>query len=204
MDEKRTVRDGYDAIADDYAAQRTLDGRGTDLVRAFAADLPEGRVLDAGCGGGVPASAVLAERHDVVGMDLSAEQLGHLRENVPAAAPVAGDLTDLPFSAGAFDGLASLFAVIHVPRERHGDVFAEFNRVLRPGGEALVVVGSDAWEGRNPDWLDTGTEMFWSFYGPERNRDLLRDAGFTVEREELVNDELGGDFLFVRVTAEGE
>lgn len=199
MDRKRTVKDGYDAIAAEYAEERSMAGRGTELVRQFAGDLHGGsRVLDAGCGSGVPATRVLARDHEVVGLDLSGEQLRLLEGNVPAARPVEGDLTRLPFDADAFDGLVSYFAVIHVPREEHADVFAEFERVLRPGGELLVVVGSEAWEGHNPDWLDTGTGMAWSFYGADRNRELLRDAGFELAWDELVGDELGGDFLFVR------
>lgn len=201
MKDLHTVRDGYDDVADAYADHRSLDGPGTDLVRRFGRDLPAGaRVLDAGCGGGLPAGRVLAERHEVVGLDLSTAQLTRLRRNVPDAEPVQGEFSRLPFVTNAFEGLVSLFAVIHVPRERHAAVFEEFHRVLRPGGEALLVVGNEAWEGRNPDWLDTGTEMVWSFHGLETNRELLCDVGFTVDVQPVESDELGDAFRYVRVS----
>jgi SAM-dependent methyltransferase len=200
--ELRTVRDGYDDLADAYADHRTLDGPGTDLVRRFARDQPvESLVLDAGCGGGLPAGRLLDEHHEVVGLDVSTAQLTRLRENVPGAVPVQGEFTGLPFADGAFDALVSLFAVIHVPRERHAEVFAAFHRVLDSDGEALLVVGNDAWEGRNPDWLDTGTEMFWSFYGLETNCELLRDAGFAVEVQPVESEALGDGFRYVRARA---
>lgn len=202
MDPKRTVRDGYDAIAADYAEARTDGGRGASLAAGLANDLaPGARVLDAGCGSGGPATVELDADHEVVGLDISGGQLEHLERGLPAVAPAQGDMTHLPFADGAFDGLVSSHAVIHIPRDQHASVFSEFRRVLRPDGEALAVVGSEPWEGRNPDWLDTGEEMFWSFYGAERNLELLRAAGFSVERTELVDDELGGEFLFVRVVA---
>lgn len=202
MDPKRTVRDGYDAIAADYADARTVGGRGAELAASLANALPEGAlVLDAGCGSGGPATVELDFEHDVVGLDASRGQVDHLRRHLPGVRPVLGDLTDLPFPDGAFDALVSTYAVIHVPRERHGDVLREFHRVLRPGGDALVVLGTEAWEGRNPDWLDTGVEMFWSFHDAERSLELVVDAGFDLRLAETVNDELGGDFLFVRASA---
>lgn len=206
MDDRRAVREGYDDLADAYLAQRDEGGRERELAAGFAADLPDGaRVLDAGCGGGRPATAALAAAgHDVVGLDASGAMLRRARERVPAAGFLGGDLSRLPFDAGAFDGLLSYHAVIHVPREAHGRVFAEFARVLRPGGLLLVTVGTEPWEGTNPDWLDSGAAMRWSFHGRETNLRLLGEAGFAVESETVVGDELGGgEWLFVRARLEG-
>lgn len=197
-----TVRDGYDDVADAYAEHRSQEGAGTDLVRSFAGDLPDGaRVLDAGCGGGLPATDLLSERHDVVGLDVSRTQVTRLRANVPDAVPVEGELSRLPFTDASFDALASLFAVIHVPRERHAAVFAEFHRVICPGGAGLLVVGHEAWEGHNPDWLDTGTEMRWSYHGLDTTRRLLREAGFDVSVVPRATADIGDGFRYVRVTA---
>jgi len=200
---KRDVRAGYDAIAETYLSSRDTEGPERDLVERFATTLSgDSRVLDAGCGAGVPATAALAAEHEVVGLDAACEQLALAREHVPGAGLVQSDLSRLPFAAETFGGLVSLHAVIHVPRETHGAVFREFRRVLRPGGRLLVTVGTTAWEGRNPDWLDTGTEMFWSFHGRERSLELLREAGFAVGHETTFGDDLGGgEWLFVRARA---
>lgn len=202
MDERRTVREGYDEVAQDYLDRRSAAGRARELAAAFAADAGA-RVLDAGCGAGVPATAeAVAACGEVVGMDLSRAQLGLLGEQVPAARPVQGDLTRLPFRDDAFGGLVSYYAVIHVPRERHAEVLAEFHRVLEPGAPLLVTMGTEAWEDENPDWLESGAEMFWSFYGRERNLELLAEAGFEVESEEAVGDSLGSEYLLVRARAQ--
>lgn len=201
MDRKRTVRRGYDAIAEEYLAERSAGDRERELVEEFAAALPAGaRVLDAGCGAGVPATAaLLAAGHRVVGLDASREQLRLAGERVPAAARVQGDLAGLPFREEAFDGLVAYHSIIHVPREEHGRVLGEFARVLRPGGRLLVTTGVEPWEGTNPDWLDAGAEMVWSFHGRERSLELLTETGFDVEDEAVVGDEMGGgEWLFVR------
>ncbi|MBX0321786.1 methyltransferase domain-containing protein [Halomicroarcula sp. F13] len=199
MDQRAVVRSGYDEIASAYAAERDEEGCDRDHVEGLASTLGDGsRVLDAGCGAGTPATDALAARHDVTGLDISREQLRKARERLPGARLVQGDLAHLPFRDGAFDAVVSFHAVIHVPREEHAAVFAEFERVLQPGGHLLVAVGSEAWAGENDDWLDTDTRMVWSFYGRERNRELLADAGFEVTSVETVPDELGGTWTIVR------
>ncbi|GGN85635.1 class I SAM-dependent methyltransferase [Haloarcula pellucida] len=199
MNQRDVVREGYDEIAATYAAERDGAGRERALVERLASTLGDGSlVLDAGCGAGTPATEVLAERHDVPGLDISREQLRTARERVSSAGLVQGDLAHLPFGDGTFDAVVSYHAVIHVPREEHAAVFAEFERVLRPGGHLLVAVGAEAWAGENDDWLDTGERMAWSFHGADRNRELLTDAGFEITTVEEVPDELGGTFAIVR------
>lgn len=185
-DRRRTVRAAYDAIADDYATARDEDG-GTALVDRVAGALPAGaRVLDAGCGDGTAGAARVRDAgHEAVALDFSREQARRAAETVPGRV-ARGDLAALPLAADSVDAVLALYSVIHVPRDEHAAVFEEFRRVLRDGGRVLVTVGIDDWEGSNPDWLDTGVEMAWSFYGPERSADLLADAGFDVVETALV------------------
>ncbi len=199
---RNAVREGYDDLAAAYAEGRSHDSPGVELVEAFAADLPAGsRILDAGCGAGEPVAARLADDHEVVCLDASREQLRLAAESGVDAALCQGDLAALPFRDACFDAVVALYSVIHVPRDQHAAVFEGFHRVLGPGGRALVVSGTEAWEGENPDWLDEGTAMRWSFHGPETTRRLLRDAGFGIEAETTVDDELGGAFLWYRIRA---
>lgn len=176
------------------------------------------RILDAGCGDGRIAAGPLAERGAaVVGFDASRRQLELASETLAGADAVTGsdaddsaldaadtarpaarhptlvqgDLTTLPFGAGTFDGVAALHSIIHVPREEHATVLAEFARVLEAGGWLLLTTGVGPWKGKNPDWLDAGAEMRWSFHGAEWTREALGDAGFVVADERTIGDELG-------------
>ncbi|WP_436930280.1 class I SAM-dependent methyltransferase [Halosimplex halobium] len=193
------VMAGYDDLADAYDADRSPAAE-LPLVEGLAADLPaDARVLDAGCGGGRAVLETLADEYDAVGVDLSPEQLALARERAPAAALARGDLTRLPVADGAVDAVTALHSVIHVPREHHERAFAEFARVLRPGGHLLLTTGVGEWEGRNDDWLDSGAAMQWSFHGRERSLELLDSVGFDVTDETVRDDELGGgEWLFVR------
>lgn len=55
--------------------------------------------------------------------------------------------------------------------------------MLRPGGRVLVSEGLSEWQGSNPDWLDSGSEMQWHMAGADATREQLRDAGFAIVDE---------------------
>ncbi|WP_228842373.1 class I SAM-dependent methyltransferase [Halococcus agarilyticus] len=194
-DRKNAIRRAYDAIADDYLDERSAEPPATPLLDDFADRLPAGaRVLDAGCGAGTPIAARLASSLAVVGVDFSIEQVRRARENVPEARFAQGDMTHLSFAADSFDAICALYSLIHVPMDDHPRVVREFHRVLRPGGLVLLSIGSEEWDGSNPDWLDTGVEMHWSFPDPETSIDHLTGAGFEILERHTVEDELGGAF----------
>ena len=195
-DQRRAVRDGYDDLAETYFDHRSDD---PEWVLSELTDLLElgDRVLDAGCGQGIPVTNTLTDDFDTVGLDFSRSQLRLARTNVPGANYLQGDMTALPFQTGSFDALTAFYSLIHIPVPEHEDVIAEFARVLTPGGYLLCTVGEDAWKGSNPDWLDSGVEMQWSFPSIETTFETLRQVGFEVVDEFVVDDELGSQYPFV-------
>lgn len=92
--------------------------------------LPQGRILDLGCGVGHSFER-LAPR-ETVGVDIDAASLaGQARETVVA------DMRDLPFADDSFQGLISVQSIEHVPDPEV--VLAEARRVVAPGGVAAFV-----------------------------------------------------------------
>jgi ubiquinone/menaquinone biosynthesis C-methylase UbiE len=180
---ERIVEEGYDKIAQEYHRQRDrLDRK--DELEEFAGLLPDGaRVLDAGCGGGVPVARFLTERgFRVVGVDLSGNMIRLAKENVPQAKFIKKDMTELDFDEDSFDGLTAFYSVIHVPREKHSGLFETFRKILRPDGVMLISLGSSEWEGIE-DFH--GAEMFWSHYGPKRSLQMIKQANFEILFERL-------------------
>ena len=207
MTERDAVRRAYDDLAESYAAERSADAEVAARLDGLLERLPRTpRVLDAGCGGGDPALAALAEeRARAVGLDFSGEQLRLARETAPGAALVRGDMTALPFREGSFDAVVALHSLIHVPLEAHPTVLAGFARVLAPGGLLLLTEGEEEWVGENPDWLGTGVGMRWEIAGRETTRDQLEAAGFEVleewdRRDELAEDDSSKPFFLARLT----
>jgi ubiquinone/menaquinone biosynthesis C-methylase UbiE len=205
IDGKRIVRTGYDTIAETYLRARSSDREDVRLLAELAERLPDGaRVLDAGCGAGVPVAGLLSERFRVTGVDISAAQIALARELAPDAEFIQADMATLDFPDGSFDAIVSYFAIIHVPRDEHSAVLANFHRMLTPGGLLLLSTGA----GDNPDdteenWLGGGATMYWSHYGHAENLRMISAAGFDIIWDRLVTEDAefgGGSHLFVLAT----
>ncbi|MFQ5553545.1 MAG: class I SAM-dependent methyltransferase, partial [Thermoplasmata archaeon] len=149
-------------------------------------------ILDAGCGSGIPITKVLAERHDVTGVDLSSRQIERARTLVPEASFLKADMTRLSFPPGTFDAVVSFYAIIHVPREEHRELFEVFHKLLRRRGLLLVTLGWDAWVGTE-EYKPFGVRMHWSHFGPEDYRQMLAEVGFGVLSASIEEEEFQGE-----------
>ncbi len=124
------------------AARRRWVDRGlvAPLVEAVANLLPQGHVLDVGCGEGAAAGAFSARGHPTIGLDLSPAALRlAAKRHASVSFVVANADRGLPFLDGSFQAVTSLAA--RFPAE-------ETHRVLAPGGRAIVAVpGPDDLDG---------------------------------------------------------
>jgi cyclopropane fatty-acyl-phospholipid synthase-like methyltransferase len=199
---KRTVQAAYDALGARFGewGERVEGDPWTRFVDELAERLPAGaRVLDLGCGNGTKISR-LASRFEVVGVDLSEEQLRLARANAPEATFVHGDLSELDFAAHSFDAVTALYSIVHVPREDHRALFERILAWLKPGGSFLTSLSHVGGEDRTDEWL--GVEMFFSGFDADTNRRLVRDAGFELDLDELVwMREPQGDVAFLWLLA---
>lgn len=193
-EEKRIVEEGYDRIAEAYTdARRGMRQRNETYIGLLLERLPPGsKILDAGCGSGIPITKVLAERHDVTGVDLSSRQIERARTLVPEASFLKADMTRLSFPPGTFDAVVSFYAIIHVPREEHRGLLEVFHKLLRRGGLLLVTLGSDAWVGTE-EYKPFGVRMHWSHFGPEDYRQMLAEVGFGVLSASIEEEEFQGE-----------
>jgi cyclopropane fatty-acyl-phospholipid synthase-like methyltransferase len=189
------VRDGYDQIAEQYMTAVTRPRSG-DPRDAWTAELlarlaPESTVLDLGCGPGVPSAARLATAgHQVVGVDISPRQIDLARRNVPSATFIACDVIDFTAERESFDAVMALYSLTHVPRDRYATLFARLVDWLRPGGWLLASMGTSDQAGWNEeDFLGFGHTSWTNGCDPATSRRLLNDAGFDLERAEIVADE---------------
>jgi SAM-dependent methyltransferase len=164
-----------------------------------------GRVLDMGAGSGRSSLMVLEARPKTTlvaldsfsteytrhfGTDGTREVLDVGRERLLANFRAAGveqratiqpgDMRKMPFEAATFDGIVSAYAIDHLGREGIVNAMSEASRVLKPGGEfLLMVIAKDfcvnfAW---GPVFMHGGVR------GPARWEKYLRDAGFEIVEE---------------------
>jgi SAM-dependent methyltransferase len=184
------VADGYDAIGETFASWREEivgDPRHEWEDELVGRLEPDARVLELGCGGGTPETRRLAERFALTGVDISPRQVERARAAIPGAEFVCADFTELELPAGSFDAVCSFYVFNHVPRELLAPLLASIHRWLVPGGWFLSAFGASDLPGWTGEWL--GADTFFSGFPPEINSQLLRDAEFAVERDEVVTFE---------------
>lgn len=181
------IQAGYRAIAQIYHSQRAareeVNISWLDGLRDF---LPSsGRVVDLGCGSGVPISRYFSDRgYQVTGYDISQEMLDIARVEVPNATFELVSIEEIELDASSVDLIVSFFAIIHIDRRYHRELFVKIFEWLRPGGAALLTLGAtDQPETREPDLH--GQSMVWSYFDAESNLKMLSEVGFTVTWNEI-------------------
>ncbi|HEY5337878.1 MAG TPA: class I SAM-dependent methyltransferase [Rhizomicrobium sp.] len=201
MDErKRIVRDAYDTIAEHYLEWSRESRVRTHYLTQFLSLLPpQGRVLELGCGAGIPVTKALAAQAQVTAVDISPRQIAHARKNVPSASFFCADMMALEFPVQSFDAVCAFYAITHLPREEHGALFSHIARWLKPGGVFLASLGASESDGEMADWH--GAPNYFSHPTAEESLRLLADAGLSVTRHEIAEQDLPGEeglpFLWV-------
>lgn len=191
----------YDRIADAWRDAR-VGGAGTFRERPWVDRLvlpllPDARILDAGCGCGVPIASYLVDLgFEVVGLDGSARLLELARAAVPGAQFILGDMRTAD-PAGSFDAIVAWDSVFHLPRDEHLEIFRRFLSWLRPGGRLLVSLGGSADAELRSEMH--GATFFYSAHEPSEALGLLEGVGFKVEHWEVDDPSSRGHIAVVAV-----
>ncbi|BCJ27205.1 class I SAM-dependent methyltransferase [Actinocatenispora sera] len=126
----------YDEWAAHYDGANSMIELEQPLVREILAALPVGTALDAACGTGRHAGYLAGLGHRVIGVDANARMLAVAEAKLPELDLRRGPLEALPLDADSVDLVVCALALCHAPDL--AAVFAEFARVLRPGGHLVV------------------------------------------------------------------
>lgn len=202
------TRTSYDTVAVSYADQlrdvlagkpylRAILTLFADMVRAAGG----GPVADVGCGPGHVTANLRELGVDAFGIDLSPAMIDVARCDHPGLQFEVGSMTDLDLADASVAGLLAFWSLIHVPDDEVPIVFGHFRRVLRPGGPLLLGFH-----------VGDGSRLKTEGYGghpmkvhvhrrpPARVGGWLRDAGFTVEAQILLDpdESVPGAVLFAR------
>jgi SAM-dependent methyltransferase len=195
----RTVRAAYDSVAVAYAelfsgalATQPLDRALLAAFAELARTAGAGPVADLGCGPGHVTAYLHSLGVAVFGLDLSPAMVELARRAYPDLRFDVGSMTALDLADGVLSGVVARYSIIHTPPEALPTVFAEFHRVLAPGGHLLLAFQADdepaepaepsaaagparAAEPARPFHHKVSLAYRWS---PDRLVALLRQAGF--------------------------
>jgi len=203
------VRRGYDTISrayrDDTGGAHPQTAQSTDFYAEWVDELsvllPSGaRVLDLGCGCGLPATLQLVKAgFKVVGVDHSAVQIERARELVPGATFIQADMVSWNAEPGSFDAIVSFYALIHVPLEDQRRLLPRIRQWLREDGIFLATFGNRRWTGVE-EYL--GASMFWDHADAATYVDWLAESRFMpIWNRFIPEGESGHALILSRATA---
>ena len=182
---KDLVRHAYDLASNAYRGD-TFDLAGTGyahwLARLQRRLAPDARILDLGCGNGVPVARALASKYAVTGVDLSPVQIDRARALVPGANFTCADMATVEFEAASFDAVTAFFSVFNLPLDEQPRLFERIAHWLAPGGWLLAIVGHDPASWIERDWCGVpGATVAWHCASITQYREWCAAAGLAIE-----------------------
>ncbi|MFE4668265.1 class I SAM-dependent methyltransferase [Streptomyces sp. NPDC056716] len=175
----------YDAIAGEYTEMARTDLADKPLERALIGAYAElvrdqGEVADLGCGPGLTTKYLAELGLPMRGLDLSESMLTVARRENPGLRFERGSMLATGIADASLAGVVSYYSSIHTPLDRLPALFAEFHRILRPGGYLFLAFQV----GDEPRTLDRpfGHPVTLDFRRrrPERMAALLEETGFVT------------------------
>ena len=168
----------YDDALFDSRSRFIAGGFYAELVEAIRKLLPEGPLLDAGCGEGSFLKAICPDpaSRPCIGLDLSRPGVQRAARGGGGWLWAVGDLSHLPLAEGSMAAILNILSPANYP---------EFRRVLLPGGAVLKVVSGERYlqevRALARDRLRHET------YSNERVLQLFEEKFELLETEEICN-----------------
>ena len=141
----RATRVAYDTVAVDYAAllrgeldRKPWDRAVLDVFAELARATGVGPVADLGCGPGRVTGYLHALGVTTFGVDLSPAMVAEARRAHPDLRFEVGSMSALNLDDSTLAGIVAWYSIIHTPPDDLPALFAEFHRVLAPGGQVLL------------------------------------------------------------------
>jgi SAM-dependent methyltransferase len=139
---------------------------------------PAARVLDLGCGSGLPTARQLVDAGmTVVGLDESAVMLDLAREHAPGGQYLHQDLRDIA-DLGEFDAAVVFFSLIMLPRRDIPPLLEQLRGQLR--GPKLLQVAMVLGDFDEFPVVFMGVPMTATAYPPDELARLVERAGFEI------------------------
>ena len=151
MPRKENVREMFDDIAPTYDRLNHVLSMNVDKLwrRHALQEIVDGtpqRILDVACGTGdstISIAKAAAARTEVIGADISEGMMALVKgkaEKAGVGERITLQVADgeaLPYGEGAFDRVTCAFGIRNFEHKERG--LAEFRRVLKPGGKAVIL-----------------------------------------------------------------
>jgi len=136
-------------------------------------DLPNMKILDAGCGNGRMLRKMCelgARPFNCTGIDLSHDIVEYARLNSPEGIYYySGDIKNMPFDNDEYDIILNMGVLIHILDNNYiKEIAKEFYRVLKPGGLIFITVANEG-----TTWKDEKIQSMTRSFSMDKIKELF-------------------------------
>lgn len=179
---RKIVKQGYekgDYIKDYKRTKKKISSFKKWLFDELFMRIPKkSSVLDFGCGAGVPYDNYLINKgYKVTGIDISEKHINLAKKFVKKGNFFIGDFSRHNFKE-KYNAIFSAFAIFHIPRKEHKNLFEKMHSLLKKDGMILISLGAESMKYNIQKFV--GSKMAWSSYSIKKNKKLLRKVGFKI------------------------
>jgi ubiquinone/menaquinone biosynthesis C-methylase UbiE len=183
---RKLVKEGYEK--GDYAVRFRVSSQLNAMEKRFmdrmTALIPAAaKILDLGCGTGIPFAKYLSgEGFRITGIDFASNHIASAKKNVPKATFIESDFSKLDFGVERFDAIIAMYSVFHIPRGEQNTLFRKMHNLLQRGGVVLMTLGTSSTEEKSENW--SGASMAWSSFDTTAYEAMITQAGFEIIESE--------------------
>ena len=200
-DDARRIIDLYDrnAAAWDAARQSGRPPAEADWLERFLEMAPPGgRLLDLGCGSGVPiARDLIASGRAVTGVDASPRLIALCRARFSEAEWIVADMRELALGE-RFSGILAWHSLFHLTPDDQTRIFRIFAAHAAPGAALLFTSGT-----RHAETIGCwqGEPLYHASLAPAAYEALLAESGFSVVAHVEEDPDCGGATVWLAKAA---
>lgn len=149
---------------------------------------PQAKILDLGCGTGVPIGKYFKENNfGVTGVDSSSEMLKLARKHDPSGRFINSDMREISLNE-KFDAIIAWHSFFHLSQDEQRKMFIIFARHLNDNGILIFTSGEEDGE----VWGENGGQMLYhASLSQGEYKSLLKKHGFHLLEYKIMDPECG-------------
>jgi 2-polyprenyl-3-methyl-5-hydroxy-6-metoxy-1,4-benzoquinol methylase len=180
-DEEITLQT-YNKLAKSWASGHLNPDYWREELTELSKQLPKGKILEVGCGGGRDAKELLKLGYEYTGTDLSVALLKEARAANPSATFIQASLYDLDFPE-QFDGFWCAAVLLHIPKHRIHEALQAIKRNVKKDGVGFIAIKEGTFEGVETGHEYDGDGRFFAYWQNDEFKAALAANGFKVVKE---------------------
>lgn len=187
--------EAYNKIAEEYEKMNGDSIWGEQIIQ-FKNLLPDGKIIEIGCGTGRDAAHFVNLNYEYSGIDASERLIEMAQKKVPNGKFKMMNFYQLVFPENTFEGFLAIASLLHIPKDRISKTLNEIIRITKAEAPGLITLRKGVGEGFREK---SGTKRYFSFYSQKEFTAVLEKAKMSIVKSGETQEPDGTEWLYYLV-----